>query len=214
MDCSMPGLPVHHQLPEFAQTHVHWVGDAIQPSHPLSSPSPPTFNHSQHQGLFKQVSSSHQVAKVLEFRLQPANIVKGFVLHPWEWLMNFQRMVVLTDFKENAKKWYLSRFGNYTSAKMLKLSFTLSFFLDGTFMNISLFRIRKTRHYTSVFFMYYITVHNEKCHSDGGKSLTKSSYLNVGFFDLLLNHFPWLSFVLNERWCDVFQFDTNCTHLF
>ena len=69
-DCSMPGLPVHHQLPEFTQTHVHWVGDAIPPSHPLSSPSPPTFNLSQHQGLFKWVSSSHQVASVLEFQLQ------------------------------------------------------------------------------------------------------------------------------------------------
>ena len=57
MDCSMPGLPVHHQLLEFIQTHVHWIGDAIQPSHPLSSPSPPTFNLSQHQGLFKWVSS-------------------------------------------------------------------------------------------------------------------------------------------------------------
>ena len=64
-DCSMPGLPVHHQLLEFSQTHVHWVSDAIQPSHPLSSPSLPTFNHSQHQGLFKWVSPSHQVAKVL-----------------------------------------------------------------------------------------------------------------------------------------------------
>ena len=69
MDCSMPGLPVHHQLPAFAQTHVHWVGDTIQPSHPLSSPSPPTFNLCQNQGLFKWVSSSHQVAKVLEFQL-------------------------------------------------------------------------------------------------------------------------------------------------
>ena len=70
MECSMPGLPVHHQLPEFTQTHVHWVGDVIQPSHPLSSPSPPAFNLSQHQGLFKWVSSLHQVAKVLEFQLQ------------------------------------------------------------------------------------------------------------------------------------------------
>ena len=61
MDRSTPGLPVHHQLPEFTQTHVHWVGDAIQPSHPLSSPSPPAFNLSQHQDLFKWVSSSHQV---------------------------------------------------------------------------------------------------------------------------------------------------------
>ena len=66
MDHSTPGLPVHYQLPEFTQTHVHWVSDAIQPSHPLSSPSPPAFNLSQHQSLFKQVSSSPQVAKVLE----------------------------------------------------------------------------------------------------------------------------------------------------
>ena len=69
MDCSMPGLPVHHQIPEFTQTHVHWVGDAIQPSHPLLSPSS-IFNLSQHQGLFQWVSSSCQVANVLEFQLQ------------------------------------------------------------------------------------------------------------------------------------------------
>ena len=61
MDCNTLGLSVHHQLPEFTQTHVHWVGDAIQPSHPLSSPSPPAFNLSQHQDLFKWVSSSHHV---------------------------------------------------------------------------------------------------------------------------------------------------------
>ena len=66
MDCSMSGLPIHHQLPEFSQTHVHWVIDAIQPPHPLSSPSPPAFNLSQHQGLFQGVSSSNQVTKVLE----------------------------------------------------------------------------------------------------------------------------------------------------
>jgi len=70
MNCSTPGLPVHHQLPESTQTHVHRVGDAIQPSHPLSSPSPPALNLSQHQGLFQWVSSLHQVAKVLEFQLQ------------------------------------------------------------------------------------------------------------------------------------------------
>ena len=70
MNCSTPGLPVHHQLPEFTQTHVHWVGDAIQPPHPLSSPSPPALNLSQHQGLFRWVNSSHHVAKVLEFQLQ------------------------------------------------------------------------------------------------------------------------------------------------
>ena len=70
MDCSTPGFLVHHQLPELAKTHVHRVGDAIYLSHPLSSPSPPAFSLSQHQGLFQLVSSSHQVAKVLEFQLQ------------------------------------------------------------------------------------------------------------------------------------------------
>ena len=76
--CSTPGLPVHHQLPELTQTQVHWVGDAIQSFHPLSSPFPPTFHLSQHQDLFKWVSSLHQVAKVLEFQVQqsvlPMNI--------------------------------------------------------------------------------------------------------------------------------------------
>ena len=70
MDCSTPGLPVHHQLPELTQTHVHWVSDTIQPSHPLLSPSPPAPNLSQYQGLFKWVSFSHEVASVLEFQLQ------------------------------------------------------------------------------------------------------------------------------------------------
>ena len=70
MDWSTPGLHLHQQCPELAQTHVHRVGDAIQPSHPLSSPSLPAFNLSQHQDLFKLVSSSHQVAKVLELQLQ------------------------------------------------------------------------------------------------------------------------------------------------
>ena len=70
MNRSTPGLPVHHQLPEFTQTHVHRVSDAIQPSHPLSSPSPPAPNPSQHQGFFQWVNSSHEVAKVLEFQFQ------------------------------------------------------------------------------------------------------------------------------------------------
>ena len=69
MNSSTPGLPVHHQLPEFTQTHVHQVSDAIQPSHPGSSPSPPAPNPSQHQSLFQWVNSSHEVAKVLEFQL-------------------------------------------------------------------------------------------------------------------------------------------------
>ena len=78
MDCSTPGFPVHHQLPEFTQTHVHWVDDAIQPSHPLLSPSPPAFNLSQHQGLFLGVSSSHQMAKVLVLQLQHQSFQRIF----------------------------------------------------------------------------------------------------------------------------------------
>ena len=70
MDFSRPGLPVHHQFPELTQTHVHWVGDDIQPSHPLLPPSPPAFNLPRQQGLFQWVSSLHQVAKVLELQLQ------------------------------------------------------------------------------------------------------------------------------------------------
>ena len=89
MDCSMPGLPVHHQLPDLAHTHVHRVSDAIQPSHPLLYPSPPTFNISQHQDLFKWVSSSHQVAKVLEFQLQHQSfqwIYSGLISFRMDWL--------------------------------------------------------------------------------------------------------------------------------
>ena len=90
MNSSTPGLPVHHQLPEFTQTHIHRVGDAIQSSHPLLSPYPPALNHSQHQGLFKWVSSSHQstgVAKVLEFQLQhyPSNEHSGLIFR-MDWL--------------------------------------------------------------------------------------------------------------------------------
>ena len=88
MDSSMPGLPVHYQLLEFTQIHVHWVGDAIQPSHPLSSPSPLAFNLSQHQGLFTSVSSLHEVAKVLEFQLQhqSVNIQNWFPLQLTAWI--------------------------------------------------------------------------------------------------------------------------------
>ena len=82
----MPSLPVYHQLPEFTQTHVHWVSDAIQPTHPLLSPSPPTFNLSQHQGLFKWVSSSHQVAKVLSFSISLSNEYSGLISFRMDWL--------------------------------------------------------------------------------------------------------------------------------
>ena len=86
MDCSTLGLLVHHQLPEFTQTHVHWVSDAIQPSYPLSSPFPPTFNLSQHQCLSKWVSSSHQEAKVLELCLSFLHISFLFLVIPTFWL--------------------------------------------------------------------------------------------------------------------------------
>ena len=88
MNCSTPGLPVHHQLPELTQTHVHWVGDGIQSSHPLSSPSPPALNLSQHQGLFQWVNSLHKVAKVLEFQLSisPSNEYPGLISPRMHWL--------------------------------------------------------------------------------------------------------------------------------
>ena len=80
------GLPVHHQLPEFTQTHVHWVSDAILLPHPLSSPSPPNFNLSQHQGLFKWVSSSQQVDKILSFSISPSNEYSGLIPFRMDWL--------------------------------------------------------------------------------------------------------------------------------
>ena len=93
MNHSMPGLPVHQQLPDSMQNHVHWVGDAIQPSHPPSSPSSPALTLSQHQGLFKWVSSSHQVAKVMEFQFQhqsfqyqPNNEHPGLISFRMDWL--------------------------------------------------------------------------------------------------------------------------------
>ena len=87
MNRSMPGLPVHHQLPESTQSHVHWVGDAIQPYHPLSSASL-AFNLSQHQGLFKWVRSLHQVAKILEFQLQRQSFqgTPGLISFRMDWL--------------------------------------------------------------------------------------------------------------------------------
>ena len=81
MDCSTPGFPVHHQLPELGQTHVHQVSDTVQPSHPLLSPSSPTFSLSQHQGLFQWVSSSHQMAKYwsFSFSISPSNEYSGLI---------------------------------------------------------------------------------------------------------------------------------------
>ena len=87
MNCSTPGLPTHHQLPEFTQIHVHWVGDAIQPSHPLLSSSPPAPNPSQHQGLSQWVNSLHEVAKYwsFSFNISPSNEQPG-VIFRMDWL--------------------------------------------------------------------------------------------------------------------------------
>ena len=92
MNHSTPGFPVHHQLPEPTQTHIHWISDVIQPSHPLLAPSPPAFNLSQHQGLFQWVSSLHQVAKVLKFEVlkdysfSPSNEYSGLISFRTDWL--------------------------------------------------------------------------------------------------------------------------------
>ena len=87
MNLSTSGLPVHHQRPEFTQTYVHWVGDAIQPSHPLSAPSLPAPNPSQHQGLFQWVSSSHLVAKYwsFSFNISPSNEHPGLIFFRMDW---------------------------------------------------------------------------------------------------------------------------------
>ena len=101
MNCSTPGFPVLHHLPEFAQTHVHWVSDVIQPSCPLSSPSPPTFNLSQHQGLFQWGLSLHQVTKVLELQLQHQSfqwIFRVVFLYMLDYLMLFYQFQMLCSF--------------------------------------------------------------------------------------------------------------------
>ena len=87
MDCSMPGFPVHHELPGLAHTHVHQVSDVIQPSEPLSVPSPHAFNLSQHQGLFQGISSSHQVAKYwsFSFNISPSNEYSGLISLRIDW---------------------------------------------------------------------------------------------------------------------------------
>ena len=105
MNCSMPGLPVHHQLPEFTQTHVHWVGGTIQPSQPLSSPSP-IFKLSEHQGLFKWVSSSHQVAKVLEFSfsISPSNEYSGLISFRIDWFDLFAVQGTLKSLQQHSSK--------------------------------------------------------------------------------------------------------------
>ena len=103
VDCSIPGFPVRHQPLELAQIHVHRVSDAIQPSHPLLSPSPPAFNLSQHQGLFQEVSSSHQVAKVLEFSfsISPSNKHSGLIFFRIDWFDLFAVQGILKNFLQH-----------------------------------------------------------------------------------------------------------------
>ena len=119
MDCSTPGFPVNHQLLELAQTHVHRVGDAIQSSHPLSSPSPPALNLSQHLGLFQWVSSSHQVAKVLELQLL-SDLTNS------KRVKSQQLDVVWGDFVNNYFKiwvaeYFRREFGDFSGVPMVKL---------------------------------------------------------------------------------------------
>ena len=107
MNHSTPGLPVHHQLPESTQTHVHWFGAAIQLSHPLSSSSPPALNLSQHQGLFKWVSSSHHVHRVLEFQLQYRSIqwtLKDWSPLGWTGWISWQSKGLSTVFFNTVQK--------------------------------------------------------------------------------------------------------------
>ena len=114
-----PGLPVHRQLPKFTETHVHWVGDAIQPSHPLLSPSPSTFNLSQDQGIFKWVSSSHQVGKVLSFSfsISPSNEYSRLISFRIDW---FYLLAVQGDSQESSKT------PQFKSINSLVLSFLYS----------------------------------------------------------------------------------------
>ena len=118
-DCSTPGLPVLHYLPEFAQTHVHWVGDAIQPSHPLLSSSPPAFNLSQHQGFFQWAGSLHLVAEVLQLQLQHQSFQWIFRLdflygNGWTGWISLQSKQ-LSRFFSSATIWKQQLFGSQPS---------------------------------------------------------------------------------------------------
>ena len=138
VNCSMPGFPVHHQLLEFIQTHVHWVGDAVQPSYPLSSPSPPAFNLSQHQGLLKWVSSLHQVAKVLEFKLQHQsfqwmNIQDWFPLGWTGWISLWSKGKATNS---SILAWRIHRLYSPRSCKELEKTEQLSHIIFGPLSNI------------------------------------------------------------------------------
>ena len=104
MDCSTPAFPVHHQLLELVQIHLHWAGDAIQPS--LWSPYPPAFNHSQHQGLFKGVSSLHQGPKYwnFSFSISPSNEFSGLVSFRMDWLGPHKFQGTLKSLRHHSSK--------------------------------------------------------------------------------------------------------------
>ena len=130
MDCSMPGFPVHHQLPELAQTHVYQAGDAIQPFHPLLSPSPPALNLSQHQGLFQWVGFLHQVTKILEFPFTKIIYVLSFLPTSVEqflraiWSAVSQAAILIfTQIKLNSQLSHCAFFSShqYYSKSMLKI---------------------------------------------------------------------------------------------
>ena len=121
MDCSTQGFLILHCLPKFAQTHVHWVGDAIQPSHPLSSPFPPAFNLSQHQGLFQWVSSSHQVAKVLEHSISPSSEYSGLSSFRIDW---FDVLAVQGTLKHHSLKASILQHSDYFMVQLSHLYMT------------------------------------------------------------------------------------------
>ena len=124
MNRSTPGLPVHNQLPDSTQTHVHQVNDANQLSHPLSSPSPPALNLSQHQGLFQWVSSSHQLAKVLEFQLQH----QSFQWTPrtdFYWHLIFQQLSLpLLPLLSMLPSYFISKHSSYLYSFLFSIHFT------------------------------------------------------------------------------------------
>ena len=131
MDCSMPVFPIHHCLPEFAQAHEHCFGDAIQPSHSLLSPSPPTFNLSQHQSLFQWAGSSHQVAKLLELQHQSFQWILGLILLGLTDLISLQS-------KELSRVFSSTTVGNYLLSSFCTISFpslSWSFPLTYTYTN-------------------------------------------------------------------------------
>ena len=151
MNRSTPGLPVHHQLPEFTQTHVHRVSDAIQPSHPLSSPYSPSSNPSQHQSLFQWVNSSHEVAKVLEFpalallyRISWVDLIQsGLQWLPW----SSSFIISMTSFLLNILSWMAHANLKHISKYTYLLSLLLPFKLQICFSFCALISVNSTTNY-------------------------------------------------------------------